>query len=56
MKANQAHLPVRALRETLKVSTSGYYDWQDRPLSKRELANAILSESIRHAHRASDET
>lgn len=56
MKANQAALPVRALCETLKVSTSGYYDWRDRPLSKRGQANAVLSESIRQAHRASDET
>ena len=56
MKANQAELPVRALCETLKVSTSGYYDWQDRPLSKRRQANAVLSESIRRAHRVSDET
>jgi putative transposase len=56
VKANQAVLPVRALCETLKVSTSAYYDWRDRPLSQREQANAILSESIRQAHRASDET
>ena len=56
MKANQAELPVRALCETLKVSTSGYYDWRDRPLSKRAQANAVLREHIRRAHLASDET
>ena len=56
MKANQADLPVRALCETLKVSTSGYYDWRDRPLSKRDVANVILRESIGQAHHASDET
>ena len=56
MKANQAELPVRALCETLKVSTSGYYDWRDRPLSQRRQANTVLSESIRRAHRAGDET
>ena len=44
MKASQADLPVRALCETLKVSTSGYYDWRDRPLSKRAQANMVLSE------------
>ncbi|MES2362637.1 MAG: IS3 family transposase [Pseudomonadota bacterium] len=56
VKANQAQLPVRALCETLKVSTSGYYDWRDRPLSQRGQDNVVLSESIRQAHRASDET
>ena len=56
MKANQAELPVRVLCETLKVSTSGYYDWRDRPLSKRAQANAVLREHIRRAHLASDET
>ena len=56
MKANQAELPVRALCETLKVSTSGYYDWRDRPASKRGQANSVLSESIRRVHRASDQT
>ena len=56
MKANQADLPVRALCETLQVSTSGYYDWCNRPLSKRAQANAVLREHIRRAHLASDET
>lgn len=56
MKANQAELPVRALCETLKVSTSGYYDWRDRPLSKRSKANLSLCERIVQAHQASDET
>ena len=56
MKANQADLPVRALCETLKVSTSGYYDWRDRALSKQAQANIELSELIGQAHRASDQT
>ena len=56
MKTNQAELPVRALCETLKVSTSGYYDWRDRPLSKRAKANVSLCERIVQAHQASDET
>ena len=56
MKANQAELPVRALCETLKVSTSGYYDWRDRPLSKRAKANVSLCECIVQAHQASDKT
>ncbi len=56
MRANQAKLPVRALCETLKVSTSGYYDWRDRPLSNRAKANVSLCERIFQAHQASDET
>ena len=56
VKANQADLPVRALCETLKVSASGYYEWRNRPASKRAQANTVLSEHIRRAHRASDET
>ena len=56
MKANQADLPVRALCETLKISTSGYYDWCNRPASKRAQANTALSEHIRRVYLASDET
>ena len=56
VKANQADLPVRALCETLKVSASGYYEWRNRPASKRAQANTVLSEHIRRTHRASDET
>ena len=47
---------MRALFETLRVSTSGYYDWRDRPASKRGQANSVLSESTCQAHRASAET
>ena len=56
VKANQVDLPMRALCETLKVSTSGYYEWRNRPISKRAQANTALSKQIRRAHRASDET
>ena len=56
VKANQAELPVRALCETLKVSTSRYYDWRDRSLSKRAQAKIALSELIGQAHRTSDQT
>lgn len=31
----------------LTVSTSGYYDWRDRPPSKREQENAILEAKIK---------
>jgi len=56
VKANQAELSIRAQCETLRVSTSGYYDWLGRRPSKRALANATLLQSIRQAHLASDET
>lgn len=31
----------------LGVSPSGYYDWRDRPPSKREQENVILSAKIK---------
>ena len=42
--------------KTLKVSTSGYYGWQGRPVCKRQQANTTLSAKIREAFVASDET
>ena len=56
VKANQAELPVRSQGETLRVSTSGYYDWLERSPSARAQANVTLLQSIRDAHLASDET
>lgn len=47
---------MRCQCETLRVSTSGYYDWLDRRPSKRTQANVSLLQSIRDAHLASDET
>lgn len=54
--ANQADFPNRKLCETFKVSTSSYYDWQDRPQCARAKANASLTARIKEAHQASDET
>lgn len=42
--------------KTLKVSTSGFYDWCQRPLSQRQQANATLTTQILAAFVASDET
>lgn len=60
MSANQADakstLSVRAMCKALKVSPSGYYDWQHRAPSARSLANRVLTEAISKAHRDSDET
>jgi hypothetical protein len=41
--ANQAEFPTRNPCETLKVSASGYHDWQDRLLCKYGEANATLT-------------
>ena len=37
----------------LEVSTSGYYDWMDRPESTRSRENQRLTGKIRHFHRRS---
>ena len=42
--------------KTLKVSTSGFCDWCQRPLSQRQQANVALTAQIREAFFASDET
>ena len=42
--------------DTLGLSTSGYYEWLDRPPSARAVANAELLERIRDVHRFSRET
>jgi len=40
----------------LGISSSGYYDWRDRPASARALSDAVLIERIRNVHAASHET
>jgi putative transposase len=54
--ANQAELPVHAMCKHLKVSTSGYYDWQGRAPSKRATANVALLAHIEAVHSMSDAT
>ena len=48
--------PVAAMCRTLGLSTSGYYDWLDRPPSQRAVANEALLGRIRDVHRFSRET
>ena len=38
--------------QVLNVSTSGYYDWQERPPSKREQQDKILLRQIQKIHQA----
>jgi putative transposase len=56
VNANQAVLPVHVMCRVLKVAASGYYDWSDRPPSKRAIEDAVLVERIRTIHGDSDAT
>ena len=46
MKANQAEYSVRRMCELLDVSTSGYYAWLRRPVSRRTVADRALTDEI----------
>jgi putative transposase len=46
--------PVRLMCRCLKVSPSGYYGWQDRPLSERAKDNRRLLDRIATLHAESD--
>jgi putative transposase len=46
-------VPVAVACRVLRVSTAGYYDWRDRPPSRRALADAALSLQIREIHASS---
>ena len=48
--------PVRMMCDALKVSSSGYYDWQGRPESRRAAYDRHLTETIRQVHAESDGT
>lgn len=47
IKENNNYFSVRMMCKLLTVSTSGYYDWRDRPPSKRAQENAILAAKIK---------
>ncbi len=49
----KASYPVSLLCRVLKVSRSGYYDWKDRPPSKRDQENVALTEQIVEIHERS---
>ena len=51
--AEKANYSVSLLCKVLKVSRSGYYDWKDRPPSRRERENTNLTERIREVHHRS---
>lgn len=56
MRVNQADFPVQKMAQVLRVSSSGFYAWMDRPPSARAQANVALTERIRQIHAMSDQT
>ena len=54
--ANQAAFPVRTMCRVLEVSSSGWHDWCERPPSRRQIDDAVLTERIRTIHVESDAT
>jgi hypothetical protein len=48
--AEKASYPISLLCRVLGVSRSGYYEWKERPPSKRDRENAALTEKIRHIY------
>jgi putative transposase len=53
VKANQATHPVRVMCRLLKVSASGFYAWDERPLSSRARTDIALTVQIHAIHRRS---
>jgi putative transposase len=49
-------IAVAVACRVLGVSTSGFYDWRDRPLSPRSVADTALSHTIRAIHQMSRAT
>ena len=56
MRANQACFAVRTMCRVLGVSPSGYYDWLERPPSRRAMDDAVLGERICAVHAESHQT
>jgi len=56
MKELRLQYPVPLMRRVLSVSASGYYDWLDRPLSKRAQEEARLEVEVKAAHKRTRQT
>jgi putative transposase len=56
VKANQATHSVRVMCRLLRVSPSGFYAWDERPMSVRERADIALTARIHEIHRRSRAT
>lgn len=53
--ATSAGQEIFRLCHALDVSASGFYDWLDRPESKRQRENKALTEKIKRSHQQSRE-
>ena len=56
MKELRLVYPVPLVSQVLSVSSSGYYAWQDRPLSERDKDELRLELEIKAAHKRTRET
>jgi transposase InsO family protein len=56
MKQMRLYYPIPLISRILKVSTSGFYAWRDRPLSKWAQEEARLEVEIRAAHKRTRQT
>jgi putative transposase len=56
VKAHQASYPITTMCRVLEVSTSGYYAWLTRPLSKRAQEDEQLTKRIQEIHAWSRKT
>ena len=53
VEAEKANYPITVLCQTLGVSESGFHDWQTRPPSRRQSADAALVGTIQEIHQMS---
>ncbi len=56
MRDLRLHYPMPFVRRVLGVSASGYYAWEDRPLSKRDQEEMRLEVDIKAAHKRTRQT
>jgi len=56
MRQMRLHYPITLISRILKVSTSGFYVWRDRPLSKWAQEEARLEVEIKAAHKRTRQT
>jgi len=55
IRSNRKEYKVIRLCEVMEVSTSGFYDWLERPESNRSRENRHLTDKIRRCHQRSRE-